>query len=712
MSTKKFSDSPASTHESAASNKSPAERAQERGPKPVTLSLPKGGGALRPIGEKSSASVVTGSVSAEIPLPVTAARGAGPAIGLGYDSGAGNGPFGLGWTLSVPSVTRKTERGLPTYDDDKDTFIIAGAEELVPRLVEDNNAWIADTYSTVDELVSYDVTRYRPRTEGSFTRIERWRRTSDGDVHWRTLSAGNSWAYFGRTSASRIADPAHPSHVFTWLLDETRDDRGNVVTYAYVAEDLVNVDTHALHERHRAGGASPIANRYLKRVRWGNSSPFDANTMHFELVLDYGDHDTNAPTPTPSQSWPARLDPFSSYKPGFEVRTYRRCARALLFHSFAELGAQPLLVSGVEFAYVERASVTTMLSVNACAYTKQSNGTYTVDRMPPVQYGYSERVLDGALREGDDETEANLPFGLDGQGSQWVDLDGEGLSGVLTEQAGAWFYKRNLGDGRLSAMEPIDVAPNVRRGAHLAAIEGSGAPRLLVRDAWGAGVFERDDVTGAWSSFAPFSSWPKIDWSDPHLRSLDLDGDGEADVMIVRDNVIRWHKSLGREGYAGEQRWTFERDERKGPRLVHGDKREAIFVADMSGDGLMDLVRVRYNSVEYWPNLGYGRFGAKVTLSNVSEIDRKDTFDPGRIRMADVDGTGPTDLIYLGADSVRLYANHSGNRLANVEKLPVFPAVHELSHVAVFDFRGRGTACLVWFSGAPNDHARGCATLI
>ena len=255
-------------------------------------------------------------------------------------------------------------------------------------------------------------------------------------------------------------------------------------------------------------------------------------------------------------------------------------------------------------------------------------------------------------------------------------------------------------------MEPIDVAPNVRRGAHLAAIEGSGAPRLLVRDAWGAGVFERDDVTGAWSSFAPFTSWPKIDWNDPHLRALDLDGDGEPDVMIVRDNVVRWHKSLGREGYAGEQRWTFERDERKGPRLVHGDKREAIFVADMSGDGLMDLVRVRYNSVEYWPNLGYGRFGAKVTLSNVSEIDRKDTFDPGRIRMADVDGTGPTDLIYLGADSVRLYANHSGNRLANVEKLPVFPAVHELSHVAVFDFRGRGTACLVWFSGAPNDHAR------
>ena len=38
----------------------------------------------------------------------------------------------------------------------------------------------------------------------------------------------------------------------------------------------------------------------------------------------------------------------------------------------------------------------------------------------------------------------NLPIGLDGAAYQWVDLDGEGVSGILTEQAGAWFYKRNL----------------------------------------------------------------------------------------------------------------------------------------------------------------------------------------------------------------------------------------------------------------------------
>ena len=38
----------------------------------------------------------------------------------------------------------------------------------------------------------------------------------------------------------------------------------------------------------------------------------------------------------------------------------------------------------------------------------------------------------------------NLPIGLDGSAYQWIDLHGEGIPGILTEQAGAWFYKRNL----------------------------------------------------------------------------------------------------------------------------------------------------------------------------------------------------------------------------------------------------------------------------
>jgi hypothetical protein len=32
-------------------------------------------------------------------------------------------------------------------------------------------------------------------------------------------------------------------------------------------------------------------------------------------------------------------------------------------------------------------------------------------------------------------------------------------------------------------------------------------------------------------------------------------------------------------------------------------------LADLSGDGLTDIVCIRDGEVSYWPNLGYGRFG-------------------------------------------------------------------------------------------------------
>jgi len=102
-----------------------------------TLSLPKGGGAIRGMGEKFGANPVTGTGSFTIPIFTSPGRsGFYPKLSLAYDSGAGNGPFGLGWSLSVPSITRKTDKGLPRYEDaeESDVFILSEAEDLVPTL--------------------------------------------------------------------------------------------------------------------------------------------------------------------------------------------------------------------------------------------------------------------------------------------------------------------------------------------------------------------------------------------------------------------------------------------------------------------------------------------------------------------------------------------------------------------------------------------------
>src|SRR5690348_13197930 len=83
-----------------------------------SLTLPKGGGAIRGIGEKFAANPVTGTGSMTVPIATSPGRsGFGPQLSLFYDSGAGNGPFGWGWSLSLPAITRKTDKGLPRYAD-------------------------------------------------------------------------------------------------------------------------------------------------------------------------------------------------------------------------------------------------------------------------------------------------------------------------------------------------------------------------------------------------------------------------------------------------------------------------------------------------------------------------------------------------------------------------------------------------------------------
>lgn len=170
------------------------------------ISLPKGGGANRGVGEKFSANPVTGTASLVIPIFSTPSRSdLYPKLALSYDSGAGNGPFGFGWHLSIPAITRKTDKGLPRYqDDDSDVFMLSDAEDLVPVLNRSGAVWTRDTFAASLDRERYTVQRYRPRVEGLFARIERWRSNTSGRVHWKTVSRDNVTSLYGQRENSRI----------------------------------------------------------------------------------------------------------------------------------------------------------------------------------------------------------------------------------------------------------------------------------------------------------------------------------------------------------------------------------------------------------------------------------------------------------------------------------------------------------------------------
>ena len=703
------------------------------------ISLPKGGGAIRGIGEKFAANPVTGTGSMSVPIAASPGRsGFGPQLSLSYDSGAGNGPFGFGWNLSLPSITRKTDKGLPRYHDaeETDVFILSGAEDLVPLLNPDGSRFKDTTTAP-----GYTIHRYRPRIEGLFARIERWTR-ADGDVHWRSISKDNILTLYGKDPNSRITDPADHLRVFTWLICDTRDDKGNAVLYEYKPEDGngVDLDLTRAHERNRGerDDRRRAVNRYLKHIRYGNRVPLldsaghrprlltvaqiqDAGWM-FEVVFDYGEHDDNAPKPGDAGSWTYRSDPFSSYRAGFEVRTGRLCQRVLMFHHFpGEAGVgSDCLVRSTDFTYsrpqdptrVRNPVYTFLLSVTQSGY-KQSNDVYLKSPLPPVEYKYTQAIVQDTVQEVDAASLENLPIGVDGTAYQWTDLHGEGIPGILTEQADAWFYKRNLSPiserpVEFAPLERVATKPNLALAggqAQFMDLAGDGQPDLVVLDDPMPGLYEHDEEEG-WEPFRPFTSRLNRDMRDRNLKFVDLDGDGHADVLISEDDAFVWHASLAEQGFGPARRVQQTLDEEKGPRLVFADGTQSIYLADLSGDGLTDLVRIRNGEVCYWPNLGYGRFGAKVTMDQAPQFDNPDQFDHNRIRLADIDGTGTTDIIYLHRDGVRLYFNQSGNSWSALQPLRVFPRVDDLVSIIPTDLLGNGTACLVWASPLPGDARR------
>jgi hypothetical protein len=88
----------------------------EPDPSSPLISMPKGGGALQAIGETFSPDLHTGTGNFTVPIPLPPGRnGLQPKISLVYSTGNGNGPFGLGWSLSIPIIQRKTSKGLPQY---------------------------------------------------------------------------------------------------------------------------------------------------------------------------------------------------------------------------------------------------------------------------------------------------------------------------------------------------------------------------------------------------------------------------------------------------------------------------------------------------------------------------------------------------------------------------------------------------------------------
>lgn len=661
------------------------------------ISLPKGGGAVKGIGETFQPNAFSGTGSYSIPIPLTQSRGFEPQLRLSYNSGTGNDVFGMGFSLSIPKIYRKTDTGIPKYNGD-DIYILADEGELTPKLVKNNGQWVVDETTKTDDGVSWKVIVFLPREQSSFSLIEQWTDPSTGESWWKVTSRYNVTFNYGRTKDARIADPDDETKIFEWLIEETFDCKGNRILYHYKPEDGKNI-SQQIYEVNR----SFRAKKYIRSVQYGNYFPDDdlskPEIFAFEVVFDYGEYNLVQPIHDPYKpvrEWSERTDPFSSYRSGFEIRTYRLCCNILIFHKFKELGNEPCLVKSLQFLHDESAAFSFLRSVTQTGYRINCDGSYTSQSLPPLEFEYSQFSPPKTpefkpLTVNRDNT---FPGYLDRAGFQPVDLNGEGLPGMLLSNAETTLYYEPLGDGAYQApLEPrsFPITKNFQNQAiSLQSLDGNGQLDLVVNFPEMTGYYSQE-FDNSWSAFHSFQSMPTI-YATPNAESADLDGNGKSDLFVFNNQNLVFYSSKGKLGYSAPLTVPLQAGF---PVAANDGECGVVTFADVFGDGLAHRVRIRDGSVEAWPNLGYGRFDKKVTFKNAPRFDL--TTKSSRIFLADVDGSGTTDLVFAYADRVEIFLNQAGNSFAEKPITLALPdGFTDIDQIQFADILGDGTSALVF----------------
>lgn len=684
--------------------------------KPV---LPKGGGAVQGMGETFTPNAFNGSAGMSVPVPASACRGFEPQLHLNYSSGNGNTPFGFGWEVSVPEISRRTSLKMPTYTN-TDTFIYTNGEYLIPRVTTNG---VPITYTAQIGNNQYTVHCFLPCRESEFDKIERYMNDADPtDDFWKVTSPENNVSIFGKNAPAKIADPENPTHIFRWLLEESYNDRGDHQIYIYQKENSDNIPSN-ISEINR----DKQTQSYLSSVYYGNfvaitdgsvvtgesKTAFVPDQWHFEIVFDYGVYNIDPNNATPhtipaGNTWPCRPDPFSSYSMGFEIRTYRLCRNILMFHRFGLLLQDPVLVSALELAYDASETLTQLASAKHTGYRYTAQAvpyetksipelcfSYTV--FPPQHQGYVPHEFEQLLDSGQQPINqgANAPL------YQLIDFYSEGIPGILYQDEQSVLYRSPLKVTdtfiEYNAFTPVNfpITGKISPDHTLADITGRGRLDLALTSPQLAGFWEmKDDYQ--WSSFIPFQSFP-TNYHYPLNKFVDVTGDGTADVVLINENLVEYNASLNKKGFASVAQYY---NNIQVPMGKQDDRTEIWFYADILGSGLSQCVCVTQSGVACWPNLGYGKFGKKVVMDNAPDFG--DNFDIKRLLWADVNGSGLVDLAYMHPGHIDIYFNQSGNGFSSTPLSITFPAKwDELSQVSFADVKGNGTNCLVFAQTHP-----------
>jgi RHS repeat-associated protein len=483
------------------------------------------------------------------------------------------------------------------------------------------------------ELLALPDATLRPVVDGGAWRIAR-----QGDGFRLMDRAGVSYT-LGTSPDARLSDAAAGgAEAFAWHLERIEDALGNAVDFTWTR------DANQL---------------YLGSVAYG------------AFLIDF--------------MYEARPDALRWGRPGFLVTTAQRCAQIELRRPGA---AQPALRRWqLRYAQHESNGGSLLTAIRMTGIDAAGNALDA----PALTLGYSTAASRKLSR-----VESSIPGTQPGplkrsdRRVELIDWFGTGLPDLLEisggGQARVW---PNAGGLRWGAPRSVGALPafaDPDAAIAFVDMDGDGMADIVRADRPLSGYVPRTR-----SGFQRPVGWARAPARSPMdsvARLADIDGDGAADLIVSDGNTLAIYYRDASAGWVPRPQ-VVPRDELTAAGL--GDPH--VFLADMTGSGSADLVRVDGGGVTYWPALGRGRWGDAIRMAHPPVLP----FDvvPDRLFLQDIDGDGCADLVYLDRNRVCYWINQCGCGFSEMRSIDFLP-VAEMSEVRWADMAGTGANGLLW----------------
>ena len=653
-------------------------------------------------------------------------------------------------------------RGYP----EQDRFVFNGGQELVPICTVGQDLSCRMPGGT-DQLIDGESMPvwagghqyFRPRVEGSFLRFfwapnhRTWRVQDKSGV---TMELGVPLDGSG-TETGLDRNPHKPSEVYRWHLVRQYDVHGATQT---AQPEPINV---IVYKYFQSGGQAHLSDIY-------DTTPADEPTSRDLSTYAHHTRVVWEPRTDPSESYRSgwliqddlrvrRVDVASkTFVEGAagarrQVRRYHLAYRANSHLSLLESVRVEGRCSGDEMSAPAEDGSGALSGGNALACQTLPPMTFKYSTVAPYKVNGSPSAPSLAGFEGFDERVRSLSqspkHSVDEALTDLFDVDSDGLPDVLVTAPGLYGNGHAVFfNGAQGSADRFGTATNV---GIVGGVLGTNAGTITLRnlnvaplDADGDGtidllhmpqvkkyaVFTPQRVGSAWNWVGrevetASGQSPQINFTQDALDTqvMDVDFDGLVDVVVSAGTQFKTFFSLGRypggDGQFGNGRHTSATSAslqtspvtacvpHSGSPIRFSDP--DIKLADMNGDGITDIVRIRRGDIRYWPGRGNGFWGtgrrddcAAGTFGANRHV-AMDTapwfsdFQGNTLRVDDVNGDGLADLVQVRFDAVDIWLNVDGKGWTKRHIIDGAPASASYANrVRLTDVNGSGTRDILW----------------